>query len=208
MSIRLQVVLSAAELREIQRAARRDRLTVSEWDIDHPRLPAALTAAAGAAWKGGRLPHAIELATRGVAVAGPDHPAGAGPQMQLANVAMFEGRTDDALDGYRATAALLRVAGAELGLLMCDLCVAQVLAYADRDEEARTLMPELLRRATDHTELDEVYLEEQEAAFGLPPLVTDSAGVPMVDEQEPPLAASNGGPTSGPDVESKPAGSM
>jgi hypothetical protein len=31
MSIRLQVVLSAAELREIQKAARRDRLTVSEW---------------------------------------------------------------------------------------------------------------------------------------------------------------------------------
>jgi len=31
MSIRLQVVLDAAELREIRRAARRDRLTVSEW---------------------------------------------------------------------------------------------------------------------------------------------------------------------------------
>lgn len=31
MSIRLQVVLEAAELREIQKAARRDRLTVSEW---------------------------------------------------------------------------------------------------------------------------------------------------------------------------------
>ncbi len=31
MSTRLQVVLDQAELREIQRAARRDRLTVSEW---------------------------------------------------------------------------------------------------------------------------------------------------------------------------------
>lgn len=31
MSIRLQVVLSASELREIQQAARRERLTVSEW---------------------------------------------------------------------------------------------------------------------------------------------------------------------------------
>jgi hypothetical protein len=31
MSTRLQVVLDEAELREIQRAARRDRLTVSEW---------------------------------------------------------------------------------------------------------------------------------------------------------------------------------
>ncbi len=31
MSIRLQVVLEASELREIQKAARRDRLTVSEW---------------------------------------------------------------------------------------------------------------------------------------------------------------------------------
>jgi predicted 2-oxoglutarate/Fe(II)-dependent dioxygenase YbiX len=31
VSIRLQVVLDEAALREIQRAARRDRLTVSEW---------------------------------------------------------------------------------------------------------------------------------------------------------------------------------
>lgn len=31
MSIRLQVVLDEAELGEIRRAARRDRLTVSEW---------------------------------------------------------------------------------------------------------------------------------------------------------------------------------
>jgi predicted 2-oxoglutarate/Fe(II)-dependent dioxygenase YbiX len=31
MSIRLQVVLEEAEIREIRRAARRDRLTVSEW---------------------------------------------------------------------------------------------------------------------------------------------------------------------------------
>lgn len=31
MSTRLQVVLDQAELREIQRAARRDRVTVSEW---------------------------------------------------------------------------------------------------------------------------------------------------------------------------------
>jgi hypothetical protein len=31
MSIRLQVVMEEAELREIQRAARRQRMTVSEW---------------------------------------------------------------------------------------------------------------------------------------------------------------------------------
>lgn len=31
MSIRLQVVVEASELRDIQRAARRERLTVSEW---------------------------------------------------------------------------------------------------------------------------------------------------------------------------------
>jgi hypothetical protein len=31
MSMRLQVVLDEPELREIRRAARRDRLTVSEW---------------------------------------------------------------------------------------------------------------------------------------------------------------------------------
>lgn len=31
MSVRLQVVMEAAELREIRRAARRQQLTVSEW---------------------------------------------------------------------------------------------------------------------------------------------------------------------------------
>jgi len=72
---------------------------------------------------------------------------------------------------------------------------------------ASTAIYLLLRRATDHTEMDEVYLEEQETNFGLPPLKTDSAGVPLVDDQESPLADSNGGPSSPTDVESKPTGS-
>jgi hypothetical protein len=40
----------------------------------------------------------------------------------------------------------------------------------------------LLRRQVDATEMDEVFLEEQEQSYGLPPLKTDSAGAPMVDE--------------------------
>jgi hypothetical protein len=72
---------------------------------------------------------------------------------------------------------------------------------------ASTAIYLLLRRTTDHTELDEVYLEEQETSFGLPALVTDSAGVPIVDEQEARLADNNGGPDSVTDVEGKPAGS-
>lgn len=72
---------------------------------------------------------------------------------------------------------------------------------------ASTAIYLLLRRETDHTEMDEVYLEEQETSFGLPPLKSDTAGVPVIDEQEAPLAGSNGGAPSEPDAESKPAGS-
>jgi hypothetical protein len=40
----------------------------------------------------------------------------------------------------------------------------------------------LLRRNVDATEMDEVFLEEEEQASGLPPLKMDSAGAPVVDD--------------------------
>jgi hypothetical protein len=72
---------------------------------------------------------------------------------------------------------------------------------------ASTAIYLLLRRTADHTEMDEVYLEEQETSFGLPPLKVDSAGVPMVDDQQPPPTGNNGGPPAEVDMESRPAGS-
>ncbi len=44
----------------------------------------------------------------------------------------------------------------------------------------------LMRRAVDATEMDEIYLEDEqdEAEHGLPPLGTDAAGVPVVGDEE------------------------
>ncbi len=43
----------------------------------------------------------------------------------------------------------------------------------------------LMRRSTDHAELDEVYVDPQQVAYGLPKLATDAAGVPVVAEETP-----------------------
>jgi len=53
---------------------------------------------------------------------------------------------------------------------------------------ASTCIYFLLRRDADGTEMDEVFLEEEEdePAFGLPPLVTDEAGAPMADDDAAP----------------------
>ena len=44
----------------------------------------------------------------------------------------------------------------------------------------------LLRRDTDATPLDEVYLESAEDPYGLPPVKRDAAGVTVLDESQPP----------------------
>lgn len=50
---------------------------------------------------------------------------------------------------------------------------------------AMTAVYFLMRRVVDATEMDEVYLEEeQEEVHGLPPLKTDEAGVMVVDDEE------------------------
>jgi hypothetical protein len=43
----------------------------------------------------------------------------------------------------------------------------------------------LLRRDTDATPLDEVYLESAEDPYGLPPVKRDAAGVSVLDEGQP-----------------------
>jgi len=42
----------------------------------------------------------------------------------------------------------------------------------------------LLRRDVDHTETDEIFLDDESESYGLPPLKEDEAGVPTVDEPE------------------------
>ncbi len=55
---------------------------------------------------------------------------------------------------------------------------------------AATAIYLLLRRATDATEMDNVYLEEPPEVAPLPPLRTDEAGVPVLAEDEPVTTAS------------------
>jgi hypothetical protein len=61
---------------------------------------------------------------------------------------------------------------------------------------AATIVYFLLRRDEDQTDMDEVYLDDEDQSYGLPPLETDAAGVPGVADvpaEEPNEEASNDG---------------
>lgn len=60
---------------------------------------------------------------------------------------------------------------------------------------AMTAIYFLLRRHVDATELDEVYLPEEQELFGLPPLKSDAAGVPIVADVPGSAPTGNGGAT-------------
>jgi hypothetical protein len=76
---------------------------------------------------------------------------------------------------------------------------------------AATMIYLLLRRDEDQTEIDEVYLEEEQETYGLPPLRTDAAGVsepadvpipapkPPATTQSPPTPPGESKPQSGND---------
>ncbi|HVE98481.1 MAG TPA: BTAD domain-containing putative transcriptional regulator [Mycobacteriales bacterium] len=120
---------------------------VASWDIAHPRLPRALAAAAAAAWAGGRLDEAEEHAARAVAAAG-EHPTSAARAVaQQGNLAMFKGRTAEALAYFRAAAQLHREADEHVRALADEVSIAQVLTYAGRSAEARRIMEDVLPRA-------------------------------------------------------------
>lgn len=64
---------------------------------------------------------------------------------------------------------------------------------------ASTAIYLLLRRDTDATEMDEVFLDEDagEPTYGLPPLKADEAGAPMVDEEVPEVEPDDEEPPTG-----------
>jgi predicted ATPase/DNA-binding SARP family transcriptional activator len=119
-------------------------LVVSTLDVEHPKLPIALAAAAAAAWSAGRLAAAKVLADRAAAV---DAPSAARAVNQLANLANFDGRSDEAVAGFSAAAALHRAAGEPVRALACEISVSLALSYTDRLAEAAVRMPDLLDRA-------------------------------------------------------------
>lgn len=126
--------------------------TVASWslpaDRDCPGLPDALAAGAAACWAAGRLPEAQELATRGVAAAGGDDaPAAAHAVNQQACLAMFAGRTRDAVALFDRAAALHQAAGRPVRSLLCSISVWQAASYEGGAAEAGARMDDLLARA-------------------------------------------------------------
>jgi predicted ATPase/DNA-binding SARP family transcriptional activator len=122
-------------------------LVVAGWEIEHPRLPDALAAAAAASWAAGRITEAGELARRGVALAGGDDAPGAARAMnQRACEAMFRSRDAEAVELFRRTARLFRAAGNETMGLLGDISANQALAYGGGALEAAENVRPLLQR--------------------------------------------------------------
>jgi predicted ATPase/DNA-binding SARP family transcriptional activator len=126
-------------------------LRVATWDgaeeFAHPRRPRALAAASAAAWAAGRLDEADGYAASGALAAAPDRTAGARAVTQQGNIAMFRGRTEDALAAFREAGELHRAAGEECRALADEVSVAQTLVYAGRAAESRRILDELLPRS-------------------------------------------------------------
>ena len=118
---------------------------------DHPLLPAVLGSAANAAWLRGDLAGAVERATRALnAATGPDDPHRNLALHALGNVALFEGRFDDAVavfDEQRALASRHDLPGA-----IIDALGATALTHTDagRPEAAAATADEALALAGDH----------------------------------------------------------
>lgn len=135
-----------------------------------PRLPQALAAAAAAAWAGGRLRAAQELAIQGVAAAGAGSPRAARAVNQLANLAMFDGRTGEATGFFGRAAALHRAAGEDVSALLCEISISQALAYGGGSEQAAARLGDLLdsaRRTGNPSALSWAYFVTAEAAADL-----------------------------------------
>jgi predicted ATPase/DNA-binding SARP family transcriptional activator len=136
----LAVRLATALTRYAYWRVRPDLLAWGAWVMAavpaHPRLAAALAAAAHAAWMGGRLDQARELARQGLAVAGgPTAPAAAAPLEALGDAALLSGDLKAALEAYRGVAALA-APGDLAALSIATANQALVLSYAGDDQAA------------------------------------------------------------------------
>jgi predicted ATPase/DNA-binding SARP family transcriptional activator len=136
----LAVRLAAALTRYGYWRLRPDLLAWGAWAAaavpTHPRLAAALTAAAHAAWMDGRLEQALELARRGVALAGgPRDPDAAAPLEALGDAALLAGDLATALEAYRGVAALA-APGDLAGRAIATANQALVLTYRGDDQTA------------------------------------------------------------------------
>lgn len=128
-------------------------LAVVDWPVGGPAAAPALGTAAAALWSAGRLAEAAEVAERGIAEAGgPDSEDGALAVEVSADIAMFFGRTELAVERYRRHAELRRRRGQPVHAALAELAVAHTLLNAGRTAEAADVLartvPEALRHAT------------------------------------------------------------
>jgi predicted ATPase/DNA-binding SARP family transcriptional activator len=134
------VRLTAALTRYAYWRLQPDLLAWGAWAAEtvptHPRLAVAHAAAAHAAWIGGRLDQARELARQGLTVAGgPTAPAAAAPLEALGDAALLRGDLQAALEAYRGVAALA-APGDLAGLAIATANQALVLSYGGDDQAA------------------------------------------------------------------------
>ncbi|MDN5914342.1 MAG: winged helix-turn-helix domain-containing protein [Pseudonocardia sp.] len=123
-------------------------LTVASWPCDDPALAAAFGTAAAATWSAGRISDAAVITERGIELAGgPDATAAALPMEISANIAMFRGRTDDAVARYRRGAALRHSRGEPVRALVTELACAHALVNGRRAAEATDIVAAARPRA-------------------------------------------------------------
>ena len=125
--------------------------TAVAWDLETPDLPAALRAAACAAWASGRMDEAAAHVDRGYALTGGFAGAAAPGLPDLldvrADLDMFSGRGEQAVRGYEAVARLRTERGDVVHALSAEIAAGQARSYGSNRSQVLTALPDLLSRA-------------------------------------------------------------
>jgi predicted ATPase/DNA-binding SARP family transcriptional activator len=120
-------------------------LTAVTWPIEEPRHAPALGTAAAALWSAGRLAEAADTAERSIALAGGRNAPEAALALNVSgDIAMFLGRTDDAIERYRRHGALADPTGRRVPELVTALSVAHALMNGRRRGEAAAVLADVV----------------------------------------------------------------
>ncbi|MDT0353826.1 BTAD domain-containing putative transcriptional regulator [Pseudonocardia charpentierae] len=123
-------------------------LTAAAWQIEEPRHAPALATAAAALWSAGRLAEAAETAERSIALAGGRDAPGAALALNVSgDIAMFLGRTADAVERYRRHGALADPVGRRVPRLVTALSIAHALINGRRRDEAAAVLADVAPQA-------------------------------------------------------------
>jgi predicted ATPase/DNA-binding SARP family transcriptional activator len=123
-------------------------LEVVEWNLDDPDLPRALGTAGAAAWSMGRLAEAAVHAQRGIDLAGGrSAPQSAQAVKVCADLAMFAGRSKEAVSLYRHLAGFWSAAGEPVLGLLLEVAATHALATSSGANDAAAAIDDQLARA-------------------------------------------------------------